>query len=160
MMCLIMAAKTSFAGANDLTVYDKPEAGAKIATTIKNDQAIIPIFTPKDGKWVKIANPQNGDTGWVRAEQIKGPKTITTMTIGTNKDQNSTTVESYKLVERGQVRSLNDKEVAQAAKQMTEADLKMKQSIQKMQAQMRANMAEIFKEFDHDFQDVIMMNKK
>lgn len=158
LLFLVIASKNASAKVDDLSVYDKPEENAKIVTTIKNDQEIIPIFYPKDGKWVKIADPQNGDTGWVKAEKIKSPKTVTKITVA-DKQKNDNSTEMYRMIQCSNTKNLSDKDTKQAAKQAVEASRKIESSMQKMHERMRSDMAEIFKEFDKDFQDLMVITK-
>jgi len=159
LLFLVIVSKNILAKSDDLNVYDKPEDSAKVATTIKNDQEIIPIFYPKDNKWVKIANPQNGDTGWVKADQIKSPKTVTKITVADNQKNNNST-ETYRMIQCSNTKNLSDKDAKQAVKQAAEASRKIESSMQKMHERMRSDMAEIFKEFDKDFQDFMTVTKK
>lgn len=157
LLFLVIASKNILAKADDLSVYDKPEEKAKIVTTIKSNQEIVPIFYPKDGKWVKIADPQNGNTGWVKAENIKSPKTVTKITIADKNNGNST--ETYRMIKCSNTKNLSDSDTKQAVKQAAEASRKIESSMQKMHERMRSDMAEIFKEFDKDFQDLMTITK-
>lgn len=159
LLFLVIASKNVLAKSNDLSVYDKPEESAKIVATIKDNQEIIPIFYPKDGKWVKIADPQNGDTGWVKAEQIKSPKTVTKITVA-DKQKNNNSTETYRMIQCSNTKNVSDKDTKQVIKQAAEASRKIENSIQKMHERMRSDMAEIFKEFDKDFQDFMTVTKK
>ena len=68
--CLIPA--ISFA--TTINLRDAPTDQAKITGTIELSTGIIPIFTPKDGGWVKVADPKNGNTGWVKNSELKDSK--------------------------------------------------------------------------------------
>ena len=61
---------TSMAYAKDVTMYDQPKADAKIVGAADLSTGIIPIFTPKSGDWVKIADPRNGNVGWVKSSEL------------------------------------------------------------------------------------------
>lgn len=59
--------------AKSITLYDQPTANSKAVGSVDLDKGVIPIFTPKDNKeWVKIADPQNGQVGWVKNKDIYG----------------------------------------------------------------------------------------
>jgi len=59
------------ASAKDIKMYDQPKNDAKVVGTVDLAKGIIPIFTPKDNTWMKIADPRNGDVGWVKSADIK-----------------------------------------------------------------------------------------
>lgn len=61
---------TSNSFAKSISLYDEPKTDAKIVGTIDPSQGIIPIYTPKDGGWVKVGNPKNGNVGWVKSSDL------------------------------------------------------------------------------------------
>ena len=56
--------------ARDLSLYEQPNDKAKVVGTINTETGFVPIFTQKDGKWVKVGNPENGNTGWVKSTDL------------------------------------------------------------------------------------------
>lgn len=60
--------------ANTINMYDAPKADAKISGTIDLSAGIIPIYSPKNSDWIKVADPRNGNTGWVKNSEIKDSK--------------------------------------------------------------------------------------
>lgn len=56
--------------AKNVNLYDQPKADAKVIGTIDPSSGIVPIFTPKEGTWVKVGNPQNGDVGWIKSSDL------------------------------------------------------------------------------------------
>lgn len=65
---LSLVATYSFAQAIEL--YDQPKNDAKVVGKIDASTGIMPIFTPKDGGWVKVADPTNGNVGWVKQSDL------------------------------------------------------------------------------------------
>lgn len=61
---LSVFAACSFAETIDL--YDQPKNDAKVVGKIDASTGIMPIYTPKEGGWVKVADPSNGNVGWVK----------------------------------------------------------------------------------------------
>ncbi len=57
--------------AKSINLLADPNDNAKVTGTIDLSAGIIPIFTPKDGVWVKVADPRNGNTGWVKSSDLK-----------------------------------------------------------------------------------------
>lgn len=70
--CFYLFSLTAFA--QSITLYDQPNATAKNIGTIDLSAGIIPIFTPKPGDWVKVADPRNGNVGWVKVSDVKSAK--------------------------------------------------------------------------------------
>jgi len=56
--------------AKDITLYDQPSDTAKAVGKIDTEAGFVPIFTQKDGKWAKVGNPDNGNTGWVKSSDL------------------------------------------------------------------------------------------
>lgn len=52
-----------------ISLYEQPDTTSKVTGTVDLSKGIMVIFS-KDG-WTKIANPANGDVGWVKDETLK-----------------------------------------------------------------------------------------
>jgi len=86
-------ASTCFA--TKINLYDQPNANVKPIGTIETNSGIIPIFTPKDSAWTKVADPTNGNVGWVKQADLKaGGFTFTQEVISTG---NKPTTQSFTL---------------------------------------------------------------
>jgi len=57
--------------ATEINMYDQPKAESKVVGKVDLSTGIIPIFTPKDTNWLKIADPRNGNVGWIKSADIK-----------------------------------------------------------------------------------------
>lgn len=60
-----------------INLYDKPEINAKIVGTIDPAKGITVIFTPKNGAYMKVADPSNGNVGWIKHDDIKNGDQVT-----------------------------------------------------------------------------------
>lgn len=80
--------------AKTINLYEQPNQAAKIVGTIDPSSGVIPIFTPKGSKWIKIGDPSNGNVGWIKSSDIsKGSSTSFSFMqkiITTDHDQPST----------------------------------------------------------------------
>jgi hypothetical protein len=56
--------------ARAISMYDQPTDKAKVIGSVDLAAGIIPIYTPKDSNWIKIADPKNGNTGWVKSSDL------------------------------------------------------------------------------------------
>jgi len=52
-----------------ISLHQQPDEKSSVVASIPANQAIIPIFI--QGEWVKIADPTNGNVGWVSNETLK-----------------------------------------------------------------------------------------
>lgn len=60
--------------ADQIQLHEKPDANSGIVDTIQHNAPITPIFSqtdPAGNVWIKVANPKNGNVGWVKAQDIK-----------------------------------------------------------------------------------------
>ncbi len=65
----------SICEAKNLNLYDQPKSDAKVVGSIDPANGIVPIYTPKEGGWVKVGNPTNGMVGWVKASDLAAAAT-------------------------------------------------------------------------------------
>jgi hypothetical protein len=70
LIILLMLLFSPFCFAKILTLYDQPKADAKSIGTIDSEVGIIPIFTTKDNTWIKVADPKNGNVGWIQSSDL------------------------------------------------------------------------------------------
>ncbi len=68
----------SSASAKTINLYDDPTTAANIVDTLNSASGVILIYSPKDGTWVKIANPKNGNVGWVKSSELGNNSTTQT----------------------------------------------------------------------------------
>jgi transcription termination factor NusB len=52
-----------------LSLYQNPDSTSNVIASVKEGQAIIPIFKKDD--WVKVGDPSNGNVGWVSNDELK-----------------------------------------------------------------------------------------
>ena len=56
--------------AKSINILEQPDAKAKVVGQIDLAKGVIPIFTPKNSDWVKVADPSNGNVGWMKATEL------------------------------------------------------------------------------------------
>lgn len=49
--------------ATTLSLYQNPDSKSNVIASVKEGQAIVPIF--RHGDWIKVGDPTNGNVGWV-----------------------------------------------------------------------------------------------
>jgi len=68
LVALLIPALTHAASIN---LYDAPNDTAKVVGTIDLTAGVIPIYTPEKSQWIKVGDPRNGNTGWVKNSEMK-----------------------------------------------------------------------------------------
>ncbi len=58
------------ATAKEVILYEQPKDDAKIISNIYSESGIIPIYSPKDSEWIKVADPKNGNVGWMKSSEF------------------------------------------------------------------------------------------
>lgn len=137
---------TQLAFAKNLNLYDQPKSDAKIIGTINTDTGMIPIFSPKDGLWVKIADPNNGNVGWIRSSELKevtGGYTFSQQYINTG-----TSPHGYRIIQFGQPTSMTPEQSQMMLK-------KMQQRQETLQKDMQLMIQDMFKNVDTSFPMIV-----
>jgi hypothetical protein len=105
-------ALSSSAFAAGISLYDQPNAKANVVGSVDLSKGIIPIYTPKPGDWVKIADPQNGNVGWVKSADLgkamgngSGAVTFTQKIMNDGKGQHT-----YQVIQYGSLPASSDKQ--------------------------------------------------
>jgi hypothetical protein len=78
-----------------ITLYQQPNVKSVTTSAIETSRPIIPIFT--QGEWTKVADPSNGNVGWVQNEILKKQGLPTVKT--TMQSVRSSDGSGYKLME-------------------------------------------------------------
>jgi hypothetical protein len=65
-----MVCTTSIAFAKAINLYAEPKTDSKIVGSANTETGITIVYTPKNSEWIKIANPTNGDVGWVKSSEL------------------------------------------------------------------------------------------
>lgn len=119
--------------AKTLNLHAEPKQESKIIETVNADTGVITIFQPKNSDWIKVANPQNGNVGWVKTKEL------------TNTQFNLQVIQSndgprhYQVIQYGNVPPEKNQSISTMIEQME----KRQQIIQK---EMQQNMQMMFKE--------------
>lgn len=58
------------AHAKSLTLYSKPEAASATVATVQSGDRLIPIYSPEKSDWIKVADPSNGNVGWLKRQDL------------------------------------------------------------------------------------------
>lgn len=81
--------------AAEISLYDQPNASAKVIGKIDTSIGVIPIYTPTNSEWIKVGDPRNGNVGWLKSADLSkamGPSngvSFSQKIINDGKGQNS-----------------------------------------------------------------------
>jgi len=124
---------TTFAFAQTITLYDQPAKDAKVVGTADLSSGIIPIFTPeKNTEWMKVADPRNGNVGWIKSADIKNARgSENTVTFTQRIINNGSQPHSYQVIQFGNPPTkMSDEQVKAFVQKMQQQQEQMQQSFQ------------------------------
>ena len=126
--------------AQSISLYDQPATNAKVVGSADLATGIIPIFTPKEGDWIKIADPRNGNVGWIKSSDLTKAKTTTGSVVFTQKIiSGESKPGTYQVIQFGTPRLSNDE-----AKDLITKVQRDQQMIQNSFQNMMRNMNDLF----------------
>jgi Bacterial SH3 domain len=121
--------------AKEINLYDQPKSDAKMIGTIDLSAGVIPIYTPKEGRWVKIADPKNGNVGWVKSSELNNAGTSQSIFTFTQSIDNKRPT-TYRIIQFGQPTNLTPEQTKILAKQVQAEQQEIQKSIQNMMRNM------------------------
>jgi hypothetical protein len=138
---------------NGITIYTEPTASAKAVATLAAGQQLIPVYQQKN--WVKVANPANGDIGWVKqadlqqAASAKSQQAMMQNVVITQ--QNGADKKVYQIDANGNIQVLKGTQADAVIKKMTEQQQQMQDQFNKMMSNAWQNYLitqDVFKKFN------------
>jgi hypothetical protein len=133
------------AEAKSINFYEQPKADSKLVGTLDSDAGVITIYTPKDGDWIKVADPRNGNVGWIKSSDLSGSSTTSFNIISTGNGP-----KGYQVIQFGNSKPFTAEQYTQAMKQFE----MQQEAIQKNMQQMMNNM---FKDLPQQWMSYPMM---
>ncbi len=125
---------TSQVMASSINLYDLPKSNGKIVGSVDSNVGIITIFTPKRGGWVKVADPRNGNVGWIKATDFTQTEFSINM-ISTSKGTHT-----YQIVQYGKSKSYTPDQAAKIMKQVQVQEQALQKEMQLMMEDMFADI--------------------
>ncbi|HEX2548695.1 MAG TPA: hypothetical protein VHM20_02635 [Gammaproteobacteria bacterium] len=114
-----------------ITLYDTNKESAKNIGTIDSATGIVAIFFSKDNQWIKVGDPTNGNTGWVKTSDLGFDNNILGITFSAKNFNDSVPPQSYQL-ELGQEQSLTADETVAFLKSLHEKQATVQKALQDM----------------------------
>ncbi len=133
---LLLVPALSFAA--EISIYETPDANAKVIGKIDPANGIVPIFSSNDGKWMKIGNPKNGDVGWAKSDDINSGdvNTSITFTQRTITNGKSNAPQTVRFIQYGKPDKLTDEQAQQMMQKIQLQQRSVHNAIQHMINQM------------------------
>lgn len=100
---------SSTAFAKPVTLYDKAATTAKKVGNIDLTKGVIPIYQPKNSEWVKVADPNNGNVGWIKSKELNQSGT-TSFSFKQKVYDNDDAPYNYQVFEFGSDKSWSNKD--------------------------------------------------
>lgn len=69
-LALMMVTVSGSAYAKSLELLSQPEPKSTVVATVQSGDKLIPIFMPEKSDWIKVADPKNGQVGWLKREDL------------------------------------------------------------------------------------------
>lgn len=69
---LTLLCGASLANAKTINLYSEAKEGSKVTGTLNTEAGVTIVYSPKNSEWIKVANPANGDVGWVKSSDLGG----------------------------------------------------------------------------------------
>lgn len=69
---VVMLFATAPVFAKTINLYSEPKTDSKVTGTVNIEDGVTIVYTPKSGEWIKVANPTNGDVGWIKSSDLGG----------------------------------------------------------------------------------------
>ena len=126
LLTLFAISSSSTCIAKAINYYDQPKAESKLLGTMDSESGVITIYKPKEGDWIKVADPRNGNVGWIKSSELGNTNFNLNVINGNNGNQ------TYHVIQFGNVEPVTNEQVNQYMKKMHERHNKMQQDMQKM----------------------------
>lgn len=113
--------------AKNITLYEQPTNTAKVVGTLNSDNGLTPIFTPKNSEWIKVADPTNGNVGWIKSSEINSLNGFSFRIINTGPG-----AQGYHIMQFVMPQKLSDEQMKTMMKQMEYRQKELQQNLQQM----------------------------
>lgn len=128
---IILSILSSSIFSASITLYDDAKDGAKDIGAIDSATGIVAVYFSKDNNWVKVGDPTNGNTGWVKASDLGFQSNILGLTFTAGNFNDSIPPQTYKL-ELGQAQSLTGEQTIEFLKELHVKQAAVQKALQDM----------------------------
>lgn len=150
-LLFVLSAIPTFASVTQITiiedrsipVYSEPNTKTAPASTLTKGQKIISIFEQND--WIKVANPDNGNVGWVKKSDWKAAakNVVTIEQVGhgysiTSQNSDGSMNSSYRIIQTSG--KVNSEEIDTFFNDLQKQQQSMQQHFEQIRQDMMKNM--------------------
>lgn len=126
LLTLFTISSSSFCLAKTINYYDQPKAESKLLGTMDSEAGVITIYKPKEGDWIKVADPRNGNVGWIKTSEL-GNTNFNLKVINSNNGN-----QTYQVIQFSNAEPMSNSQINEYIKKMQERQKRMNQDMQKM----------------------------
>jgi hypothetical protein len=130
--------------AKPVNLHEQPQQNSKVIGTIEVSEGFVPIFTPKDGNWIKIGDPRNGNVGWVQSSDLSDGKLSFHFFSTGNGGQ------GYQVIQFGSSKPYSSEQVTKMMQEMQKQELVVQKDVQQM-------MQHLMQQFQHEWDSFPIM---
>ena len=133
-----------FLYAKSISLYEEPKDTAKIVASIDLDIGVIPIFSPEKSDWIKVADPRNGNVGWVKMKDL-GSSGTTQYTFTQRFINTGKSPQSYQIIQFGGPEKMSPEQVQNMLKKTETQQLQVQENINKAMQNMMNDMNDLYR---------------
>lgn len=141
--CLAMLF-SAYTFAKTIDMYDQPNPQAKKIGSVDSSAGIIPIFQPNNNQWLKIADPRNGNVGWIKTQDLSNGKEPMNVTVTQKVMDLGSGPYNFRLIQFNDPSKMTPEQQQAMVKQI-------EQQRQQLQNQVKTMVDQVSKEFNQVF---------
>jgi len=130
--------------AKSINFYDEPKDNAKVVGSLDSDVGIIPIYTPEKGDWIKVADPRNGNVGWVKMKDLGDNAGTTGYTFTQRFINTGTSPQTYQVIQFGGPNKMTPEQIQNQLKQTKLQQQQMQENMNKAMQNMMNDMNNLY----------------
>lgn len=140
-LCSLLSFSSTFA--KSINLYEEPKDAAKVVGSLDSDVGIIPIFTPEKGDWIKVADPRNGNVGWVKVKDL-GNTNTTEYTFTQRFINTGNSPQTYQIIQFGGPNKMTPAQVQHQLKQTEINQERLQENMNKAMQNMIKDMNNLY----------------
>ncbi len=129
--------------AKTIDLYEQPKDGAKVIGTLDSQEGIIAIYTPEKSTWIKVADPRNGNVGWVKVKDL-GSASTTDYTFTQRFINTGNSPQTYQIIQFGGPNKMTPEQIQQQLKQTEQQQLRIQENMNKAMQNMINDMNNLY----------------
>ncbi len=129
--------------AKTINLYDGPKDQAKVVGSVDSNAGIIPIFTPEKGDWIKVADPRNGNVGWVKVKDL-GPANTTEYTFTQRFINTGNSPQTYQIIQFGGPSKMSPEQVQIQLKKTEQQQQQLQENMNRAMQNMLNDMNKLY----------------